>query len=64
MILLRANPLDALDNLDLIELVINKGHVIKPDTLINETPLSLEQRQLNAYNARNRGIFRALCRGC
>jgi hypothetical protein len=37
--------------------VINKGHLIKPDTLIKETPLSLVQRQLNAYNARNLDAF-------
>jgi imidazolonepropionase-like amidohydrolase len=57
LLLLNANPVDALDNLEQISLVINKGHLIKPDTLIKETPLSLVQRQLNAYNARNLDAF-------
>ena len=50
MILLNANPVDELGNLDQISLVINKGFVIRPDTLIKETALALVQRQLNAYN--------------
>jgi len=57
MVLLNANPIDALDNLEQISLVINKGHLIKPDTLIRETPLALVQRQLNAYNAHNLDAF-------
>ncbi|MFH1004965.1 MAG: amidohydrolase family protein [Bacteroidota bacterium] len=57
MILLNANPLDNLNNLQKIFLIINKGFVINPDTLIKETPLSLVQRQLNAYNARNLDAF-------
>jgi len=31
--------------------------LIKPDTLIKETPLALVQRQLNAYNARDLEAF-------
>ena len=57
MILLNANPLDNLDNLEKLDLVINKGHVIKPDTLIKETALTLVQRQMNALNARNLNAF-------
>ena len=57
MILLNANPLDELGNLDQINLVINKGFIIRPDTLIKETPVALIQRQLNAYNARNLDAF-------
>lgn len=57
MILLNANPLDNLQNLCKIELVINKGKLVKPDTLIRETPLALVQRQLNAYNARDIEAF-------
>lgn len=57
MILLNANPVDDLGNLKQINLVINKGYVISPDTLIKETPLALVQRQLNAYNARNLEAF-------
>ena len=57
MILLRANPVDDLGNLEQIDLVINKGFIIKPDTLIKETALALVQRQLNAYNAHNIEAF-------
>jgi len=53
LILLNGNPADQLENLQKINLVINKGHVISPDTLVKETPLALVQRQLNAYNLRN-----------
>ena len=38
-------------NLKDIKLVINRGFVIAPDTLIQETALALVERQLNAYNA-------------
>ena len=57
MILLNANPADSLQALKQISLVINKGNVISPDTLIKETPEALVQRQLNAYNARNIEAF-------
>ena len=57
LVLLSANPLDDLNNLTKIELVVNKGNLIKPDTLIKETPLTLVQRQLNAYNARDLEAF-------
>ncbi|MGN8067534.1 amidohydrolase family protein [Mucilaginibacter sp. SG564] len=57
LVLLNGNPADQLDNLQKISLVINKGHVISPDTLIKETPLALVQRQLNAYNVRNVDAF-------
>jgi imidazolonepropionase-like amidohydrolase len=57
LLLLNANPVDNLNNLTAIELVINRGYIIKPDTLIKETALALVQRQLNAYNARNIEAF-------
>ncbi|MDN5283727.1 MAG: amidohydrolase [Mucilaginibacter sp.] len=57
LLLLDANPADQLENLQKINLVINKGNVISPDTLIKETPLALVQRQLNAYNLRNIDAF-------
>lgn len=57
LVLLTANPVDDLHNLQQISLVINKGHIIKLDTLIKETALALVQRQLNAYNARNLEAF-------
>jgi len=57
LVLLNANPLDDLNNLAKISLVVNKGKLIYPDSLIKETPLALVQRQLNAYNARDIEAF-------
>lgn len=57
LLLLNANPLDSIANLQKIQLVINKGNLIKPDTLLAETPYALVQRQLNAYNGHNLEAF-------
>ncbi len=57
LILLDANPVDSIQHIRKINLVINKGHVINPDTLIATTPETLVQQQLNAYNAGNIEAF-------
>lgn len=57
LILLHANPVDSITNLSKISRVINKGVVFNPDTLINESPTALVQRQLNAYNFRDIDAF-------
>lgn len=57
LVLLNANPLDDLENLRKISLVVNRGNIIQPDSLIKETALALVQRQLNAYNARDLEAF-------
>lgn len=57
LLLLEANPVDDLEHLKAIQLVINKGVAIDPDTLIKESPVQLVQRQLNAYNERNIDAF-------
>ncbi|CAN5787002.1 amidohydrolase family protein [soil metagenome] len=57
LVLLNANPVENIDNLQQIDIVVNKGFIIRPDTLIKETPLTLVQRQLNAYNAHNLEAF-------
>jgi hypothetical protein len=57
LLLLDGNPIENVEHVQNISLVINKGHVIQPDTLIKDTPLALVQRQLNAYNARNIEAF-------
>ena len=57
LLLLNANPLDSIANWRKIETVINKGVVLKPDSLVEETPLALVQRQLNAYNGHNLEAF-------
>lgn len=57
MILLDADPTADLQHLSQVNLVINKGIIIKKDTIVKETPLALVQRQLNAYNARDLEAF-------
>jgi imidazolonepropionase-like amidohydrolase len=57
MVLLTQNPLTNLDHLNSIEVVVVRGTVYKADTLIQESPEMLVQRQLNAYNARNLEAF-------
>jgi imidazolonepropionase-like amidohydrolase len=57
MILLDSSPIDSLENITKINLVINKGVLIKPDTLIKETPVALVTRQVNAYNTGNIDAF-------
>ena len=57
MLLLNANPLDSIMNVQKIAFVINKGKLLKPDTLVAETPYALVQRQLNAYNGHNLEAF-------
>ena len=57
LILLNANPIDSIVNITKIFRVINKGVVFSPETLIEETPTALAQRQLNAYNSRNIDAF-------
>jgi imidazolonepropionase-like amidohydrolase len=57
LILLDANPIDTIENITKIYRVINRGIVFNPETLIEETPISLVQKQLNAYNFRNIDSF-------
>ncbi|QOG00942.1 amidohydrolase family protein [Flavobacterium sp. MDT1-60] len=57
LILLDANPVDNIENLSKISRVINKGVVFNPESIIEETPIALVQRQLNAYNFRNIDAF-------
>lgn len=57
LLVLNANPLDSLENLKKIDVVINRGILVRPDTLLRDTPETLAQRQLNAYNARNIEAF-------
>jgi hypothetical protein len=59
LVVLLQNPLDNISGLSTAEYVIKSGKVLKTDTLIQETPEMLVQRQLNAYNARNLDAFLA-----
>ena len=57
LVLLNADPVANLQNITKISRVINKGVVIDPDTLLQDTPIALAQRQLNGYNFRNIEAF-------
>jgi len=57
LILLAANPIENIENIIKINLVINNGIVFNPDELLIDSPENLAQRQLNAYNFRNIEAF-------
>src|SRR5690606_26342169 len=57
LVLLDANPIENLENLTKINLVINNGIVYDPGEILNNSPEDLAQRQLNAYNLRNIDAF-------
>jgi imidazolonepropionase-like amidohydrolase len=57
LVLLNANPIENLENLKTIYKVVNKGKIYTPETLLEDTPSDLAQRQLNAYNMRNIDAF-------
>lgn len=57
LVLLGANPLDDLNNLNEIELVVKGGELLAPDEILMETPQQIVQRQVNAYNARDIHAF-------
>jgi imidazolonepropionase-like amidohydrolase len=57
LVILDANPVEDLQHLRKVNLVVNRGVCFRPDTLVRETPLMLAQRQLNAYNAHNLEAF-------
>jgi imidazolonepropionase-like amidohydrolase len=59
LLLLNANPVTSLDNWRNIDLVFSRGIMIKPDTLVHNTPEMLAQQQLNAYNAHDLDAFLA-----
>lgn len=57
MVLLTADPTQSLDNWKKVELVINKGVALRPDSVLVASPEALAQQQLNAYNAHNLDAF-------
>jgi hypothetical protein len=57
LILLDANPIDNIDNITKLNMVINNGKTFNPNELIKDSPEDLAQRQLNAYNLRNIEAF-------
>ena len=59
LVLFSKNPLDNLENWQSIDWIINKGHLLKPDTMVHRTPEELADQQLVAYNAHNLEAFLA-----
>lgn len=57
MIVLDKNPLEKIDHLNSLAYVIKSGKLMKADTILKESPESIVQRQVNAYNARNIDAF-------
>jgi imidazolonepropionase-like amidohydrolase len=57
LLILRADPLADLNNLQKIDQIIHRGAFFHPDSLIDESPLNIVQRQLNAYNAHDLETF-------
>jgi len=57
LLLLDKNPLENIQHLQEIALVIKAGQSLLPDSLVIESPEAIVQRQLNAYNARNLEAF-------
>jgi hypothetical protein len=59
LVILRANPLADIDNASEIETVIKDGIEHQIGDLLQETPVEIVQRQVNAYNARSTEAFTA-----
>lgn len=59
LLLLTENPLENIAGLNSIARIFKSGQTLEPETLVEETPEMLVQRQLNAYNARDIDAFLA-----
>ncbi len=57
LVLLDKNPLESIQHLVTIHAVFKNGKKLPLDSLINETPEAIVQRQVNAYNARDIDAF-------
>ncbi|MEO9803639.1 MAG: amidohydrolase family protein [Reichenbachiella sp.] len=57
VILLDKNPIEDIENLNAISLIIKSGKPLKPESILIETLEQVVQRQVNAYNARNIDAF-------
>ncbi|OFX79100.1 MAG: hypothetical protein A2X12_10400 [Bacteroidetes bacterium GWE2_29_8] len=56
-IILNNNPLLDIKNIADINLVVNRGIIINPDSLLLSDNIGVIQQQVNAYNARNIDVF-------
>ena len=59
LLLLDKNPLEDIQHLNAIALVIRSGEVLQPGSIVKESPEAVVQRQVNAYNARDIEAFLA-----
>jgi hypothetical protein len=59
LILLTKNPVEDIRNWQSIDWVINKGVVMRPDSVLQPSPVELADQQLVAYNAHNLEAFLA-----
>jgi imidazolonepropionase-like amidohydrolase len=57
LILLTKNPVEDIRNWQSIEWVINKGVTMRPDSVLQPSPVELADQQLVAYNAHNLEAF-------
>jgi len=57
LLILHADPLTDLSNLNKIDQIIHRGVLFHPDSVIDETPVNIVQRQVNAYNAHDLETF-------
>ncbi|HEV7330401.1 MAG TPA: amidohydrolase family protein [Flavisolibacter sp.] len=57
LLLLSKNPIEDFRNWQSIAVVINRGAVLQPDSLLKPTPEELADQQLLAYNAHNLEAF-------
>jgi imidazolonepropionase-like amidohydrolase len=57
MLILNANPLEDIVNLEYIDRVVKGGEVLDPRELLPPTPETVVQRQVEAYNARDIEAF-------
>lgn len=57
LILLDSNPVEDINNVTTISKVINKGIPYEVNSILEDTPKDLAQRQLNGYNARDIEAF-------
>lgn len=57
LLILNANPLENIEAIKNIEQVIKGGHLLRPDSILIESPVNLVQQQLNGYNARDIDAF-------
>ena len=59
LVLLNQSPLDNLQHFKDIALVVKSGIPLEPQTILQESPEQIVQRQVNAYNARDIDAFLA-----